>query len=118
MRKIYLISTVVFWILVGGFWLAGLSAPKTLAETETPVQKGYTLTDVAAHATPNNCWMAIHGKVYDVTAYLPDHPSRPEIIETWCGREASLAYDTKTKGRRHSETADRLLEGYFIGELK
>ena len=53
-----------------------------------------------------------------MTAYLPDHPSRPEVIEAWCGKEASNAYDTKTKGRRHSETADRLLEGNFIGDLK
>jgi cytochrome b involved in lipid metabolism len=118
MRKIYLMSTAAFWILVGGLWLAGLSAPKTLADSNAPVRKTYSLAEVATHASPGDCWMAIHGKVYDVTPYLPDHPSRPDIIEAWCGREASTAYDTKTRGRRHSETADRLLEGYFIGDLK
>ena len=118
MRKIYLMSTAAFWILVGGLWLAGLSAPETLADAGAPVKKSYSLAEVATHATPGNCWMAIHGKVYDVTAYLPDHPSRPEIVEVWCGREASTAYDTKTRGRRHSEEADRMLEGYFIGDLK
>ncbi len=118
MRKIYIVSTAAFWILVGGLWLVGLSAPKTLAETDAPVKKSYSLAQVAGHASPTDCWMAIHGKVYDVTAYLPDHPSRPEVIEAWCGKEASAAYDTKTKGRRHSETAGQLLEGYFIGGLK
>ncbi|MCI4678661.1 cytochrome b5 domain-containing protein [Rhodoblastus acidophilus] len=118
MRKIYMVSTATFWILVGGLWLAGIFAPKTLAETDASARKSFSLTEVATHASPGNCWMAIHGKVYDVTPYLPDHPSRPEVIEGWCGKEASKAYDTKTKGRRHSEAADRLLERYFIGDLK
>ncbi len=118
MRNIYFVSTAAFWILIGGLWLVGLSAPKTLAETDAPVRKSYSLTEVAAHASPTDCWMAIHGKVYDVTGYLPDHPSRPEVIESWCGKEASVAYDTKTKGRRHSDDADRQLEGYWIGDLK
>ena len=118
MRKIYIVSTATFWILLGGLWLAGLSAPKTLAEANGPVRKSYSFIEVAAHASPSDCWMAIHGKVYDVTAYLPDHPSRPEVIEAWCGKDGSKAYETKTKGRRHSNAADRLLEGYFIGDLK
>ena len=57
--------------------------------------------------------MAIHGKVLDITTYLPDHPSRPEVIERWCGKEASEAYDTKTKGRRHSQEADRQFENHI-----
>jgi cytochrome b involved in lipid metabolism len=118
MGKLYTVSTASFWLLVGALWLFGLSAPRTLAEADAAAEKSYTLADVAAHAKPTDCWMAIHGKVYDLTAYLPDHPSRPEIIEAWCGKEASQAYDTKTKGRPHSKAADRLLEGYLIGELK
>ena len=117
MGKLYVSSTVSFWLLVGALWLIGLSAPRTLAETDAATRKGYSLAEVASHARPTDCWMAIHGKVYDVTAYLPDHPSRPEVIEAWCGKEASNAYDTKTKGRPHSAAAGRLLETYDIGEL-
>jgi hypothetical protein len=40
------------------------------------------------------------------------------VIETWCGKEASNAYDTKTRGRRHSEAADHLLDSFAIGALK
>ena len=117
MRKFYIASTAAFWFLVGGLWLASLSAPKTLAETAGGT-KSYSLAEVAAHASPRDCWMAIHGKVYDITSYLPDHPSRPEVIEVWCGKDGSQAYDTKTKGRRHSESADQLLQGFSIGDLK
>ena len=118
MHKIFIASTAAFWVLVGGLWLTGLLAPQTRAEAEAVAKKSYSLTEVAAHSSPGDCWMVIHGKVYDVTTYLPDHPSRPEVIEAWCGKEGSEAYETKTKGRRHSETADRMLDGYFIGDVR
>jgi cytochrome b involved in lipid metabolism len=117
MRRIYIGSTAVFWIVISGLWLGGLFAPNTLAQTTPPAKKSYSLGEIALHNASGDCWMAIHGKVYDVTTYLPDHPSRPDVIERWCGKEASEAYDTKTKGRRHSETADRQLETYLIGSV-
>jgi cytochrome b involved in lipid metabolism len=117
MSKLYAGSTVVFWAIVGGVWLASILALDIQAQGPLPAKKGYWLNEVAAHNTASDCWMAIHGKVYGLTTYLPDHPSRPEVIERWCGKEASNAYDTKTKGRRHSQEADRQLETYLIGEL-
>jgi cytochrome b involved in lipid metabolism len=117
MRRLYIGSTAAFWTIVGGLWLAAISEPDTLAEIPSPAKKNYSLNDIASHNTADDCWMAIHGKAYDITTYLPDHPSRPEMIERWCGKEASDAYDTKTKGSRHSQEADRQLETYFIGRL-
>ncbi len=117
MRKLFIGSTAAFWTMAGGLWLAAISAPSTQMQGPSLAKKGYSLKDVASHNTAGDCWMAIHGQVYDVTTYLPDHPSRPEVIERWCGKEASEAYDTKTKGRRHSQDADRQLETYLIGRL-
>ncbi len=117
MRKLYIGSTAAFWVIVGALWLASILAPNTQAQNPSAAHKGYSLKDIASHNTAGDCWMAIHGQVYDVTTYLPDHPSRPEVIERLCGKEASEAYDTKTKGRRHSQEADRQLESYLIGVL-
>ena len=61
--------------------------------------------------------MAIRGAVYDFGAYVPEHPTRPDIITAWCGKEATEAYNTKTKGRPHSPYADELLAKYRIGTL-
>ena len=72
---------------------------------------------MSTRASPDNCWMAIRGTVYDLSAYLPRHPSPPEIVLPWCGKEATEAYDTKTKGRPHSAYADELLAKYRIGIL-
>ena len=54
----------------------------------------------------------------DLSSYLPEHPSEPEVIKVWCGREASEAYRTKMKNRAHSARADRQLAEYRIATLQ
>jgi cytochrome b involved in lipid metabolism len=76
------------------------------------------LAEVAEHPREGDCWVAIDGLVYDITAYLPDHPSEPELILPWCGREATQAWRTKGKGRPHSPRASQLLEKHKIGALR
>jgi len=116
MRQLFLLATVAFWAVVLSLWLLARNAP--VSEAPPPAaDKTYALSEVARHATENDCWMAIDGQVYDLTAYLPEHPSKPSIILPWCGREASAAYRTKTKGRAHSPAADQLLPAYRIGRL-
>lgn len=127
MRQLFFAATGIFWLGIMAFAIAGTRAPP--AETKTPAatpttatraavaEKRFTLTEVAGHAVETDCWMAIDGAVYDLTAYLPEHPSRPSIVLPWCGKEATEAYKTKTKGRAHSPEADRLLPTYRIGRL-
>jgi hypothetical protein len=40
----------------------------------------FKLDQVATHANKKDCWMAINGKVYDVTKFLEDHPGGPDIM--------------------------------------
>lgn len=117
MRRLYLSSTVLFWLLVTVFWAGGLWLPPAAESVAVAADKPYSTTELAKHATAENCWMAIRGSVYDLSAFLPDHPSRPEIVLPWCGKEATEAYNTKTKGRPHSPYADELLVKYRIGKF-
>lgn len=116
-RRLYLWVTVLFWLLVTSFWTSSRWLPP--AEESTPVAADDIISpeELAKHASQENCWMAIRGSVYDLTAYLPEHPSRPDLIQPWCGKEATVAYNTKTKGRQHSTYADELLAKYRIGTL-
>ncbi len=127
MRKLFILATTWFWFALLAFWLgsriapdpapqpvANVTAPERLAQRSL---QRIALADIARHATPTDCWMAINGAVYDLTRYLPEHPSRPEIIQPWCGKEASEAYRTKMRGRPHSAAAERLLADYRIGLL-
>lgn len=39
--------------------------------------KGYAVydwTEVVKHDKPHDCWIVVHGKVYDVTEWVPHHP--------------------------------------------
>ena len=49
----------------------------------------YTEEEVAKHAAEDDCWITVHGKVYDVTKFLDDHPGGPEIITDLAGKDAS-----------------------------
>ena len=88
------------------------------AASAAPAKASYTLKDIAQHATLKDCWMAIHGKVYDVSAYIPQHPSAPEVMTRHCGKEATRAFDTKDRGRPHGGYAKGLLAKYEVGTLR
>lgn len=119
MRKIFVFSTAAFWLAVAGFWSSTLWLPGDLAGAgAVAADKELTLAEVARHGKPADCWMAINGQVYDFSAYLPQHPADPALMLAWCGKEASEAYRTKTKGRPHSPYADQLLPRYRVGRLR
>lgn len=70
--------------------------------------------ELARHAVPGDCWLAIHGGVYDATAYIPRHPAPEAVLTEWCGKEASAAFD----GKPHSAAAAALLETLRIGSTR
>jgi cytochrome b involved in lipid metabolism len=118
MRKLFIASTLFFWLVVIGVWLANFWLPPEQSSAPAlPAEKGYALQEVARHNQQSDCWMAIGGAVYNFTAYLPQHPSDPAIFLPWCGKEATQAFATKTKGRAHSSYAEQLLPKYRIGKL-
>jgi cytochrome b involved in lipid metabolism len=115
MRKLFFIGTGLFWLalfaVAVGAWLA---SPVPKAPIPKSVQR-ISLAEVARHSSADDCWMAINGTVYNLTAYLPEHPSQPSFILPWCGREATEAYQTKTRGRTHSPQADQALADFSMG---
>ncbi|KAF9654240.1 hypothetical protein BDM02DRAFT_3182063 [Thelephora ganbajun] len=53
----------------------------------------WSLSDVAQHNSPSDCWVIIDGKVYDVTDFLPKHPGGKQVILKYAGRDATTAYE-------------------------
>ncbi|KZO93869.1 hypothetical protein CALVIDRAFT_539522 [Calocera viscosa TUFC12733] len=49
--------------------------------------------EVAKHNTRESCWIIVHGKVYDVTEFLPEHPGGMKIILKYAGKDATEEYD-------------------------
>jgi|GEM_PF-553938 len=76
-----------------------------------------TLDELAEHDGAESCWKAIHGRVYDITDYVPDHPTDEAVILEWCGRESTEGWDNKRPGVPHSPRAEGMLEAYLVGRL-
>jgi cytochrome b involved in lipid metabolism len=48
-------------------------------------QREYTAAEVAQHNKDDDCWMIIHGKVYDCNDFLVDHPGQKQTHESASG---------------------------------
>ena len=53
----------------------------------------FTAEEVAKHNTPADCWLLIHGKVYDVTRWVPHHPGG-SMIFVRAGGDCSQLFDS------------------------
>ncbi|KAJ7295899.1 hypothetical protein O6H91_02G125200 [Diphasiastrum complanatum] len=71
----------------------------------------YCLTDVMKHHTPEDCWLVIGGKVYDVTEWVPKHPGG-SLIYVRAGQDCTYMFNSY-----HPLYVWKVLENYFIGEL-
>lgn len=52
-----------------------------------------SLEEVKRHTSEEDCWIIVHGKVYDVTSFLDEHPGGFDIIISNTG--GSLALTTQ-----------------------
>ncbi|RKP22592.1 cytochrome b5-like heme/steroid binding domain-containing protein, partial [Syncephalis pseudoplumigaleata] len=55
--------------------------------------KYFTEQQVAEHTSENDCWVVIHGKVYDVTGFLNEHPGGRKVIMNAAGTDATRQFD-------------------------
>lgn len=87
---------------------------------EKTQRKIFTLAEVSQHNSSQDCWMAINGKVYNLTEYIKsgEHPTPHFVLIKHCGTDATEAFNTKGgMGEPHSPYAHKLLEKYYIGDL-
>ncbi|KAF9955402.1 hypothetical protein BGZ65_003410 [Modicella reniformis] len=53
----------------------------------------FSVNQVAAHNSENDCWIIVHGKVYEVSTFLNDHPGGKKIILKNAGTDATKQFD-------------------------
>ncbi len=139
--KTFIIIVIALGVGIGvlNYWLSRKGAPAqqnlpptqtmipqpttpTTTPTTTPV-KTYTMADVEAHGAlgdSDECWTVIHGKVYDITEFAATSHPGGELIYQACGSDATKLFETRPQGSGtpHSENARKILEQYYIGDLK
>ncbi|KAK7049727.1 hypothetical protein VNI00_005758 [Paramarasmius palmivorus] len=71
--------------------------------------------ELQQHATKDNLWVLINGKVYDVTKFIDEHPGGDEVILAEAGaRDATEAFEDVG----HSDEARALLPGMLVGDFE
>ncbi|KAM6521884.1 hypothetical protein FALCPG4_011586 [Fusarium falciforme] len=74
----------------------------------------YSLQDVAERNTDGAVYVAIHGKVYNCTQFIENHPGGAEAILEFAGTDASQPFDEI----QHSRDALDILDTLCVGELE
>lgn len=136
MNKAILFSTVLFFTIT--FSACNESAEKTVIKDPSKevinssqvnsnnirptIKETYSLSEINKHNNAKDCWLVVDKKVYDITPYVVAglHPNGATILKG-CGVDDAtdlFNIDSDHPGNLHSNKARRMLESYFIGEVK
>ncbi|ORY94121.1 cytochrome b5-like heme/steroid binding domain-containing protein [Syncephalastrum racemosum] len=75
--------------------------------------KIFSFEDISKHNTRDDLWMVINGKVYDITAFVDEHPGGEEVLVDEGAKDATGPFDDVG----HSDDARELLQKYYIGDI-
>lgn len=72
--------------------------------------------EIRKHTTPPDCWMVIHGRVYNVAPVLSIHPGGSQILLHYAGRDATYPFDDV--GHSMESLVFDMPEGTLKGKLE
>ncbi|KAG8742346.1 hypothetical protein FRC10_001627 [Ceratobasidium sp. 414] len=72
------------------------------------------LEQLKQHTTKDSFYTLIHGKVYDVTKFLDEHPGGDEVITAEGGKDATEAFEDVG----HSDEAREILQGLYVADFE
>ncbi|XP_075513328.1 cytochrome b5-like [Primulina tabacum] len=75
--------------------------------------KTYTFDQVEKHNKLEDCWLIVHGKVYDVSPFILEHPGGEEVMISSTGKDATSDYEDTG----HGDYAKDLMKNYVIGQI-
>lgn len=84
---------------------------KSIDPSSFPIR--LTKAELLQHNTREDCWMALGGKIYNISKYLDYHPGGAEILLKYAGRDGTALF---TKYHRWV-SYERILDECFIGFL-
>lgn len=90
------------------------TSPASASTQTTSASGSYTLATVAKHNNATSCWAAINGNVYDLTAWINQHPGGPDKIVSICGTDGSAAFNRQHGGQARPASE---LKSFLLGPL-
>jgi flavocytochrome c len=96
--------------------LSATAAPAAAVAAAGPVggMKEYTIDEVAQHTKEDDVWVALNGRVLNVTKFLPEHPGGKVAIMTFAGQDASAEFNML----HDPNVIDKYAADAVIGTLK
>ncbi|AAS51835.1 ADL085Cp [Eremothecium gossypii ATCC 10895] len=74
-----------------------------------------SIEEVSQHTSRDDCWFIIHGRVYDITGLLENHPGGTKILLKYAGRDATLPFDDV--GHSMESLIYDMAPGSYLGEV-
>lgn len=91
------------------------SVTKDSANEVTPTQAIVKEEELSKHSTKDNCWIMVERKVYDVTKVIPVHAGGEKAILSWCGKDATVAFNSRGGKGPHPSTVIANMEKMLMG---
>lgn len=76
-------------------------------------KRTFTRQEVSLHNTRDSCYTIVHGKVYDITHYMEEHPGGVDLMFRHAGRDCTADFEAIF----HSQKARQMLEQFYVGDL-
>ena len=89
--------------------------PTTQPTTGTTQTSTYTMAQVKTHNSTKSCWAVVSGKVYDLTAWINNHPGGPGPILSLCGTDGTALFSAQHGGQARPASE---LKSFYIGTLQ
>ncbi len=74
----------------------------------------YSRTQVAAHNSAQSCWTIIDNSVYDLTAWISQHPGGQQAILSICGKDGTAAFRAQ---HDNAQKQAQILATFRLGAL-
>ena len=74
--------------------------------------KSFTAAEVSKHNKPDDLWIIVDGKVYDVS-HFDDHPGTKDVFIENAGKDATTNFESQD----HSASAKKQMKQYLVGDL-
>ncbi|KAI9144962.1 delta5 fatty acid desaturase [Paraphysoderma sedebokerense] len=87
------------------------TAAATKTQAGTPIT--FSWQEISKHNSRASAWVAVRGKVYDITKFVDRHPGGTDVLLFSIGRDASQVFETY-----HDFNVYDVLKKYYIGELE
>ncbi len=114
-KIIFFLILPMFLLILSGCGNNNLTNNQNSSGNVNKLSWSLTLTELAKHNSPTDCWQLINGQVYDLTAYVSSGAHPNNLINNGCGQDASSMFASIGK---HNGKAQAMLPRYLLGPIQ